>query len=83
MQYPQPTSFAERLAIADECVQRLRITAPIYVDGMDNAVEQAFGAWPERLFVIGVDGRIVYQGDKGPYGFKPDELASFLDIYLA
>jgi hypothetical protein len=58
------------------------MTAPIYLDGMDNAVEKAFGAWPERLFVVGVDGRIAYQGDKGPYGFKPDELALFLETYL-
>lgn len=63
-------------------MRRLRMTAPIYLDGMDNAVERAFGAWPERLFAIGVDGRIAYQGDKGPYGFNPDELAAFLHSYL-
>jgi hypothetical protein len=82
VEYAQPTTFAARLAVADDCMQRLRMTAPIYLDGMDNAVEQAFGAWPERLFVIGVDGRIAYQGGKGPYGFTTKELAEFLEEYL-
>jgi hypothetical protein len=82
VEYAQPSTFSERLAVADECMQRLRMSAPIYLDGMDNAVEQAFGAWPERLFVIGVDGRIAYQGEKGPYGFNPEELDAFLAGYL-
>lgn len=68
--------------MAEACIQSLRMTAPVYLDGMDDAVEQAFGAWPERLFVIDTEGRIVYQGGKGPYGFNTDELGAFLEGYF-
>ena len=49
---------------------------------MDNAADRAFQGWPERLYVLSTDGRIAYQGDKGPYGFDPEELDRFLKAYL-
>jgi len=45
---------------------------------MDNAADRAFNAWPERLYVISTDGTVAYQGGKGPYGFDPEELATFV-----
>jgi thyroxine 5-deiodinase len=59
-------------------VERLGLTAPLLLDGMDNAVDRAFGAWPERLFLIDRGGRILYHGGKGPYGFVPGELGAAL-----
>lgn len=56
----------------------LSLTAPLLLDGMDNAVDNAYGAWPERLYVIGQGGTVLYQGGKGPYGFDPEELERFL-----
>ena len=47
---------------------------PAAIDGVDNAVASAYGGWPDRLYLIGSDGRIVFQGGEGPFGFKPDEL---------
>lgn len=78
-----PTELTDRLAIAETCVNRLGLTVPVLVDGMDNAVERAFNGWPERLYVISNEGQIVYKGGRGPYGFKPDELEGFLDRYRA
>ena len=49
---------------------------------MDNAAARAFGAWPERLYVLAPTGEVVYQGGKGPYGFKPEELDSFLQGFF-
>jgi len=49
---------------------------------MDNAAARAFNAWPERLYVISAEGRVAYQGGKGPYGFDPWELERFLDDHL-
>lgn len=31
------------------------------------------GFWPERIDIIGTDGRILYKGDVGPFGFHPEE----------
>ena len=44
-------------------------------DGIDNAVASAYGGWPDRLYLIDRDRRIVFQGGEGPFGFKPEELA--------
>lgn len=68
--------------MAETCATRLALAMPVLLDGMDNAADRAFNAWPERLCVISPQGRVVYQGGKGPYGFKPDELERFLAGYL-
>ena len=47
---------------------------PVLIDGIDNAVASAYGGWPDRLYLIGRDGRIAFQGGEGPFGFKPPEL---------
>ena len=51
---------------------------PLVVDAMDNAGEEAFAAWPERLYVIGADGKVAYKGGMGPFGFTADELEAWL-----
>lgn len=45
---------------------------------MKNGASTAYHAMPDRLFVIGVDGKIAYRGDRGPRGFKLDELEAHL-----
>jgi len=30
-----------------------------------------YAGWPERLYVIGTNGKITYAGDMGPMGFDP------------
>jgi len=42
---------------------------PALIDGVDDAVGVAYGGWPDRLYVIGKDGRVVYAGERGPGGF--------------
>ena len=39
---------------------------PIVVDKMDNAASHAYGALPERLFIV-KDGAVVFVGGEGPY----------------
>ena len=53
------------------------------IDGLDNAVASAYGGWPDRLYLVGRDGRIAYQGDEGPFGFKPEELERAIEAHLA
>ena len=52
------------------------------VDEMDNAAEEAYAAWPERLYIIGTDGSVAYKGGVGPFGFKLDEVESWLEENL-
>ena len=47
------------------------MTVPILVDTIDDQVEQAYAGWPDRIYVIGKDSKIVFKGDPGPRGFQP------------
>ena len=56
---------------------------PTLVDGMDDAVMTAYAAHPDRMYLVGVDGRVVYAGGRGPWGFKPAELKRAIDEVFA
>ena len=70
----EPTTVDERLAVASSCAAKLHVDMPTVVDGIDNAVASAYGGWPDRLYLVGRDARIAFQGGEGPFGFKPGEL---------
>lgn len=77
-----PTTIEERRAVAKQCEQTLQYGVRTYVDEMDDRVSMAYAAKPTRLYLIGRDGRVVYAGGLGPYGFKPAELKEAIDDYL-
>ncbi len=74
----QPLTSDERTAAACACVERLEIDVPVVVDDMQDTVGRAYGAWPERLYVVRADGVIGYQGGYGPFEFHPEEAAAYL-----
>jgi hypothetical protein len=78
-----PASLEERAAAADACAVRLQTRIPIVVDDVDDAVASAYGGWPDRLYLIGRDGRVAFQGGRGPDGFQPAELAHAIETALA
>jgi len=69
----QPRSFDERRAAARILTERLRYRIPLAIDSMDNRAETAFAGWPERIYILGTGGRILYKGGMGPFGFLPEE----------
>jgi hypothetical protein len=70
--FRQHQSYAEREAVATTCSLNLHLSMPVLVEEMDNAIDEAYGAAPERLYLIGVDGRIAYHGGAGPHFFDLD-----------
>jgi hypothetical protein len=54
------------------CGLNLHLSMPVLVEEMDNAIDEAYGAAPERLYLIGVDGRVAYHGGAGPHFFDLD-----------
>jgi len=78
-----PRTVEERRAVAGQCEVALRYGIRTYVDEMDDAVSQAYAAMPTRLYLVGLDGRVVYAGGLGPFGFKPAELRAAIAKYLA
>jgi hypothetical protein len=80
--YRQPTTIAERVAIANDFVARFDYSIPLVVDPMDDPACTAYAGWPERLYVVGEDERVAYKGRVGPFGYDPDELEGWLERRL-
>lgn len=66
-----PVTLAQRHAVARQCRRELSLTLPTVVDDMQDSVNQAYRAWPERIYVLERDGVIAYKGALGPFGFDP------------
>jgi len=73
-----PRTEGERFENASQCVRKLGIRIPALIDGIEDATENAYTGWPERLYVIAPGGRIVYKSGAGPYGFSPKAMEPHL-----
>ena len=69
-----PTTTDEREQVAETCALRLQIRMPVVADEVDDAIARAYGARPDRLYLIGRGGRIAFRGEPGPFGFRPEAL---------
>jgi hypothetical protein len=78
-----PRSTEERTEVATSCALRMRTSIPVLIDEIDNEVARQYGGWPDRLYLVGKDGRIAFQGDPGPFGFKPEQLDQAIQAELA
>jgi len=67
-------SYEQKEEHATSCTRTLGIEFTTVVDGMDNAVETAYTAWPDRFYLIDSNGVIVAKGAPGPAGFKAPEI---------
>lgn len=71
-------SESDRAEAASACAQGLNLSMPMLLDRMDDAVERAYAGWPDRIYIVGKDGKIAYKGEPGPRGFRPDEAEAAL-----
>jgi hypothetical protein len=79
----EPLTLAERQSLATTCMAKLALEPiPALVDNMDNKVNRAYAAAPDRLYLVGRDGNIAYRGGRGPFGFKPDDLEAAIEKEL-
>lgn len=78
-----PKTIEERRAVAGRCEESLQYGIRTYVDEMDDPVSKAYAAKPTRLYLVGQDGKVVYAGGLGPYGFSPKELGVAIKKHLA
>ncbi len=76
--FPQPRNDTERRLRAQAFVTEMEVEGLTLVDDIRNTANACYAAWPERLYVIGTDGRIAYKGGMGPFDFDTDELEEFL-----
>jgi hypothetical protein len=74
--FSDPTTTDERVEAASSCAIRLKIRMPVLVDDIDDKIASAYGALPDRLYLIGKGGKVIYQGLPGPWNFDPEGLAA-------
>eukprot|EP00795_Rhopilema_esculentum_P001465 gene1465-15895_t len=75
----QHTSLSKRKEAARILAEKYP-DIPVFVDLMDNAVSKAFGAMPERLFIL-MNNEVVYQGGMGPFFYNLEEVKMWLEDY--
>jgi hypothetical protein len=76
--YAQPRSIEDRVAIANDFTKRYKFPVPFGIDEMSNAANDAYAAWPERLYIIDDKGSISYKGGNGPFKYDPKEVRAWL-----
>ncbi len=76
-------NYGERCTTAEVMLVEERVTIPCLIDKMDNEVNKAYSAWPDRIFVVQTDGILGVAAMRGPWGFKPaiEETAQWLTGY--
>lgn len=80
-QIPRHRCLEDRLRAAQ--LMRLEVPGcPVVVDSMENSSNAAYGAYFDRLYIL-QGGKIVYQGGRGPEGYRISELRDWLDRYRA
>ena len=77
--YAQPKNLEGRVVIANDFIKRFKFPLPFGIDEMDNKANDAYAAWPERIYIVGEDGRIAYRGGMGPFNYKPEEARAWLE----
>lgn len=68
--------------MANTCVNDLKISIPTLIDDMENSTARAYKSWPDRLYLVGKDGKIAFAGETGPEGFEPGKLEVALKAEL-
>ncbi len=76
--FASPRNQDERAFVAGSCVRKLGIEIPALLDEFGNSTENAYTAWPDRMYLIDPHGKIAYKSKPGPFGFKTDELQAAL-----
>jgi tetratricopeptide (TPR) repeat protein len=80
---PAARNIAEKQDHATLCLRRLSLPFGVVVDGMDAAAEQAYQAWPSRLYLVGKNGKVAFQTRLGELDFHADDLERAIRQTLA
>ena len=77
--YGAHTSFEQKLAYARDLQRLESVGFQILVDHLDGRIHRAYGVWPNALFVIHNDGRLIFRSNMANHR----ELREFLICLLA
>ena len=57
----------------------MELEVPALLDDIEDTASTAYASLPDRLYLIGKDGKIAFAGDRGPRGFKVDLLQKAME----
>ena len=77
-----PIDSGERAEVAQQCVADLKLPMPALIDDMEDSVNKAYLGWPDRLYLVGRDGKIAYAGGRGPFFFSTNGLKAAIEAEL-
>jgi peroxiredoxin len=77
--YPSHSSWEQKLAHARDLQRLENVQVTIIVDSLDGEIHRRYGTWPNALFVIHRDGRLILRSNMANHG----ELRQFLDDLMA
>ena len=77
--YGAHESFEQKLSYARELQRLENIRLPMIVDHLDGRIHRAYGPWPNALFVIDKDGRLIFRSNMANHR----ELREFLEDIVA
>jgi hypothetical protein len=78
----EPQTMPDRRKAATKCDRLQEYGIHMLVDEMDDLANKAYAAYPARLYLVGLDGRVVYAGGMGPWDFYPDKLGEAIKAYV-
>lgn len=66
----RPKNIDERVILATECVAKYKFTIPMVIDGMEGTVNEDYQAWPVRVTITDIDGKVAFYAGPGPFDFR-------------
>lgn len=75
---PPTANTEERLRNLRQFVDVVGLTIPAGIDSEDDTARRAYAAWPDRIYVVGKDGKVAFKSAPGPVGFKVPDLEQWL-----
>ena len=77
--YPSHDSWEQKLSYARDLQRLENVQFPIIVDSLDGKIHRSYGIWPNALFVVHKDGRLIFRSNMANHS----ELRQFLDDLMA
>ena len=81
--YDEPATDDERTEVAAACQVDLGLDMPMLIDSIGNDIDNKYVGLPMRQFLIDADGKVVYHGDKGPFGWDDEAFEEELKKLIA
>ncbi len=76
---PQADSDARRTQSAAICQRTFDLQLPVAVDEIDNSVGKAYSGWPNRMVVVGTNGKVMFATAGSPGGTNARTLRTWLE----